>query len=123
MKKLVVTLLWLLSSSAQAADYYIYKDVEGKITISNKQLPLQVVKHYDWQDATDAEIAATQKANREELILNKYLHPEPVQSTIISNSYTPNYEYPLNEWHGHRFITPQRFSFNRGRSSFGRRFR
>ena len=103
MIKLIVSLLLLVIQSAHAADYYVYKDAEGKITISNKQLPLPVIKHYDWQDATDAEIAAVQRANRDELILNKYLHPDPApQSQIITTIDSSGY---YNSWsaHGHNW--------------------
>ena len=53
-------------SSAVAADYYIYNDAAGKTWIGNQTPPATatVVTHYDWIDATDAEIAQTARDNR-----------------------------------------------------------
>lgn len=56
----------LLFTDAGAADYFIYKDAAGKVTIGNQAPPAALknsVKRYDWQDASEAEIAQTAREN------------------------------------------------------------
>jgi hypothetical protein len=59
--------------------YYIYKDARGVVTIANRlpekgdspqrsaqeggQSPIEILKRYDWPEATDAEIARTEREN------------------------------------------------------------
>jgi hypothetical protein len=65
--KTQLLLLAALSAPLPAiADYYIYRQVDGRIVIANQTPPAnaEIVKRYNWRDATDAEIAATEKANR-----------------------------------------------------------
>lgn len=66
--------LALCAAPAIGADYFIYRDGAGKIILSNLAAvdrplgrapgELTVVKQYDWRDASDAEIAATERANQ-----------------------------------------------------------
>ncbi len=61
-------------ASAIAADYFIYKDADGKTVLSNQTATallqaqgdrgLTIVKRFDWVDATDAETAQTARDNR-----------------------------------------------------------
>ena len=56
----------LIAGAVHAADYYIYKDSAGRLIVGNQMPPAgaRIVKHYDWVDATDAEIAAAARENR-----------------------------------------------------------
>ena len=56
----------LAAGAAFGADYYIYKDGAGRTVIGNQTSPAsaEILKRYDWPDATDAEIAQTAQENR-----------------------------------------------------------
>ena len=64
---LTAAIALFLVGTAGAADYRVYKDGSGRIVLSNIPPPAsaEVVARYDLADATEAEIAATEKANRE----------------------------------------------------------
>jgi hypothetical protein len=61
-----------LAGTAAAADYLVYKDSSGRIVLSNFAPPgsAEIVARHQLTDATDAEIAATEKANQEIAKLN-----------------------------------------------------
>ena len=65
--QVVVLLVAIVCGDALGAEYFIYRDSTGKIVVSNDKPPegSTIVKRYDWRDATDAEIASTEKSNRE----------------------------------------------------------
>jgi|GEM_PF-6033042 len=58
-------LLVVLAAPAGAADYFMYRDGAGRLTIGNQPPPAaaEIVKKYDWTDVTDAEIARTEREN------------------------------------------------------------
>lgn len=63
----IALVVCVFSTTARAADYYVYKDAAGRTVLSNQTPPpgATIVKRYDWADASHAEIAATERANRE----------------------------------------------------------
>jgi hypothetical protein len=64
---LTAAIVLFLAGTAGAADYHIYKDSSGKTVLSNFAPPAsaRIVAKHDLADATQAEIAATESANRE----------------------------------------------------------
>ena len=56
-----------LAGTAEAADYVAYKGSNGRIVLSNLPPPAsgQIVARHSLADATEAEIAATEKSNLE----------------------------------------------------------
>jgi hypothetical protein len=68
MKTILTTAIALfLAGTAGAADYLVYKDGSGRIVLSNGTPPpsAQIVARHNLTDATEAEIAATEKSNLE----------------------------------------------------------
>jgi hypothetical protein len=47
----------------QAEDYYIYRDPDGKLAISNKEPPpgSKIIKRHNWPEATDSEVPPSPK--------------------------------------------------------------
>ena len=64
---LTAAIALFLAGTAGAADYHIYRDGDGKTVLSNIAPPesVQMVSRFELTDATDAEIAATEKSNLE----------------------------------------------------------
>ena len=65
------TLISLLLSlavvtSGQAGDYYIYRDPDGKLLISNKEPPpgSKIIKQHSWPEATDSEVPQSQEPGK-----------------------------------------------------------
>jgi hypothetical protein len=67
MRKIILGLLIAacVTGSAAAADYHINRDASGKTVLTNRPVEssAQSVKTYDLDEATAAEIAATESAN------------------------------------------------------------
>jgi hypothetical protein len=62
----LISLLLGLAPITQAQsedDYYIYRDPDGKLTISNKEPPpgSRIIKRHSWHEATDSEISPSQR--------------------------------------------------------------
>jgi hypothetical protein len=64
---LTAAIALFLAGTAGAADYLVYRDGSGKTVLSNVAPPAsaQIVARHDLTDATEAEIAATEKSNLE----------------------------------------------------------
>jgi hypothetical protein len=64
---LTAAIVLFLAGTAGAADYHIYTDGTGRTVLSNLAPPAsaRIVAKHDLTDATAADIAATEKANRE----------------------------------------------------------
>ncbi len=64
---LTAAMVLFLAGTAGAADYYMYRDGAGRTVLSNTVPPAsaRIMARQDLPDATAAEIAATETANRE----------------------------------------------------------
>jgi hypothetical protein len=69
---LTAAIALFLAGTAGAADYHIYTDGSGKTVLSNVAPPAsaRIVARHNLTDATEAEIAATEKSNLEIAKLN-----------------------------------------------------
>jgi len=69
---LTAAIALFLAGTAGAADYLVYKDGSGRIVLSNVAPPAsaRLVARHDLPDATEADIAATEKSNLEIAKLN-----------------------------------------------------
>ncbi|MDH3442555.1 MAG: hypothetical protein OEN50_01405 [Deltaproteobacteria bacterium] len=78
---LTAAIVLFLVGTAGAADYFMYRDGGGKTVLSNiaPAATARIMARHDLTDATAAEIAATETANRETARLNALRD--------ISNSY------------------------------------
>jgi hypothetical protein len=49
-----------------AEDYYIYRDPDGKLAISNKEPPAgsQIIRQHSWPEATDSEVPQSQESGK-----------------------------------------------------------
>jgi hypothetical protein len=49
-------------TSGYAGDYYIYRDPDGKLAISNKEPPSgsKVIRRHSWPEATDTDASQTE---------------------------------------------------------------
>jgi hypothetical protein len=48
-----------------AEDYYIYRDPDGKLAISNKEPPpgSKIIRQHSWPELTDSEVSQSQPPN------------------------------------------------------------
>jgi hypothetical protein len=95
-KNLVLAIVLGAAVNAEAADYYLFKDASGTTWISNQDLrnkdesaaprrdDVSVVKHYQWHDVTDEQLAASAVAERQLVEINA-LRDMAMQTERLAN--------------------------------------
>jgi hypothetical protein len=62
-----------------AEDYYIYRDPDGKLSISNKELPSgsKIIQRHNWPEATYREVPPSQQPNNPQPNVQTEGSPKP----------------------------------------------
>jgi hypothetical protein len=71
-----------LIRQAQAEDYYIYRDADGKLAISNKEPPpgSKIIKRHSWTEGTDSEVSQTKPPDNPQSNIHAESSPEPFKN-------------------------------------------
>jgi hypothetical protein len=65
-----------------AEDYYIYRDPDGKLAISNKEPPpgSKIIRQHSWPEVTDSEVAQAQEPGKTQPTAQPEGSPKPSKS-------------------------------------------
>jgi hypothetical protein len=76
---LISLLALVVVTEAQAEDYYIYRDPDGKLLISKKEPPSgsKIIKRHSWTEATDSESPQGQQPHNPQPNIQAESSPKP----------------------------------------------